>query len=285
MADVRRQLRALFTGKEILLAPGAYDGMGAKLIEKAGFPVVYATGGGIARSMGFPDLGLLSFTEVLQRVREIVRATTLPVIADADTGYGSAVNVIRTVTEFEDAGVAAFHIEDQIFPKRCGHYEGHSLISAEEMAGKIEAAVNARQDPQTVIIARTDARSVYGLEEAVSRARLFLQAGADAIFIEAPGNLAELEMIVKEIKAPLVYNMTESGKSPMLPVAQLADLGFKIVLFPSDLQRAFIGAAKKVLEARLRGEVISLEGMSSFKERDELVDLNYYLELEKRYVR
>jgi len=285
MADVQRQLRALLAGKEILLAPGAYDGMGAKLIEKAGFPVVYATGGGIARSMGFPDLGLLSFTEVLHRVKEIVRATTLPVIADADTGYGSAVNVIRTVREFEDAGVAALHIEDQIFPKRCGHYEGHSLISSEEMAGKIEAAASARKEPATVIIARTDARSVYGLEEAISRARLFLRAGADAIFIEAPGNLAEIETILKEIKAPLVYNMTESGKSPMLPVAKLAALGFKIVLFPSDLQRAFIGAGKRVLAARLDGDVGSLEGMSSFKERDELVGLETYLELEKRYVR
>ena len=285
MADVQRQLRALLAGKEILLAPGAYDGMGAKLIEKEGFPVVYATGGGIARSMGFPDLGLLSFTEVLHRVKEIVRATTLPVIADADTGYGSAVNVIRTVREFEDAGVAALHIEDQIFPKRCGHYEGHSLISSEEMAGKIEAAASARKEPATVIIARTDARSVYGLEEAISRARLFLRAGADAIFIEAPGNLAEIETILKEIKAPLVYNMTESGKSPMLPVAKLAALGFKIVLFPSDLQRAFIGAGKRVLAARLDGDVGSLEGMSSFKERDELVGLETYLELEKRYVR
>src|SRR3972149_11042553 len=282
MADVQRQLRALLAGKEILLAPGAYDGMGAKLIEKAGFPVVYATGGGIARSMGFPDLGLLSFTEVLHRVKEIVRATTLPVIADADTGYGSAVNGIRTVREFEDAGVAALHIEDQIFPKRCGHYEGHSLISSEERAGKIEAAASARKDPAAVIIARTDARSVYGLEEAISRARLFLRAGADAIFIEAPGNLAEIETILKEIKAPLVYNMTESGKSPMLPVAKLAALGFKIVLFPSDLQRAFIGEGKRVLAARLDGDVGSLEGMSSFKERDELVGLETYLELEKR---
>lgn len=285
MADVRSRLRALLTGKEILLAPGAYDGMGAKLIEKAGFPLVYATGGGIARSMGFPDLGLLSFTEVLQRVKEIVRATTLPVIADADTGYGSAVNVIRTVKEFEDAGAAAFHIEDQIFPKRCGHYEGHSLISTDEMAGKIEAAVHARSDPRTVIIARTDARSVFGLEEAIKRARIFLKSGADAIFIEAPGNVEEVETIVKEIRAPLVYNMTESGKSPMLPIAKLAEMGFRIVLFPSDLQRAFIGAGRRVLAARLKGEVGSLEGMGSFKERDELVGLETYLELEKRYVR
>lgn len=285
MAEVRSQLRALLTGKEILLAPGAYDGMGAKLIEKAGFPLVYATGGGIARSMGFPDLGLLSFTEVLQRVKEIVRATTLPVIADADTGYGSAVNVIRTVKEFEDTGVAAFHIEDQIFPKRCGHYEGHSLISTDEMAGKIEAAVHARSDPRTVIIARTDARSVFGLEEAIKRAGIFLKSGADAIFIEAPGKVEEVETIVKEIRAPLVYNMTESGKSPMLPIAKLAELGFRIVLFPSDLQRAFIGAAKKVLGARLQGEVGSIDGMSTFQERDQLVDLNCYLDLEKRYVR
>lgn len=285
MKDARKKLRDLLAGKEILLAPGAFDGLGAKLIERAGFPLVYATGGGIARSMGLPDLGLLSCTEVLQRVREIVHSTSLPVIADADTGYGSAVNVVRTVREFEEAGVAGFHIEDQIFPKRCGHYEGQSLISSEEMAGKIQAAVNARQDPQTVIIARTDARSVYGLEEAISRARLFLQAGADAIFIEAPRAVEEVEAIAREIKAPLVYNMTESGKSPMLPVAKLAELGFKIVLFPSDLQRAFIGAAKRVLEARLKGEVSSLDGMGSFKERDDLVDLNHYLELEKRYVR
>lgn len=285
MTNARSELRSLLRGTEILLAPGVFDGMGAKLVEKAGFPVVYATGGGIARSMGFPDLGLLSFAEVLQRVKEIARATALPVIADADTGYGSAVNVIRTVKEFEDAGVAALHIEDQIFPKRCGHYEGQSLVSTDEMAGKIEAAVHARTDPSMVVIARTDSRSVFGLDEAIKRARIFLQSGADAIFIEAPRSAEELETIGREIRAPLVYNMTDSGKSPMLPPAQLQELGFKIMLFPSDLQRAFIGAARTVLEARRNGEVGTMEGMSSFKERDELVGLEAYLELEKRYVR
>jgi 2-methylisocitrate lyase-like PEP mutase family enzyme len=285
MKDIRNKFRSLLDGKKILLAPGAFDGMGARLIERVGFPVVYATGGGIARSTGFPDLGLLSFTEVLQRVKEIVQATFLPVIGDADTGYGSALNVIRTVKEFENAGVAAFHIEDQIFPKRCGHYDGHSLISVQEMVGKIEAAVHAREDPQTVIIARTDARSVFGLEEAISRARLFVKSGADAIFVEAPRSLEELETIAREIKAPLVYNMTEGGKSPAVPIAKLQELGFKIVLFPSDLQRVFIGAGRKVLEARLSGVVGPLEGMSGFKERDEIIDLNGYLDLEKRYVR
>jgi 2-methylisocitrate lyase-like PEP mutase family enzyme len=285
MKDIRNKFRSLLDGKKILLAPGAFDGMGARLIERVGFPVVYATGGGIARSTGFPDLGLLSFTEVLQRVKEIVQATFLPVIGDADTGYGSALNVIRTVKEFENAGVAAFHIEDQIFPKRCGHYDGHSLISVEEMVGKIEAAVHAREDPQTVIIARTDARSVFGLEEAISRASLFVKSGADAIFVEAPRSLEELETIAREIKAPLVYNMTEGGKSPAVPIAKLQELGFRIVLFPSDLQRVFIGAGRKVLEARLSGVVGPLEGMSGFKERDEIIDLNGYLNLEKRYVR
>lgn len=285
MAGSRTQFRSLLQRKQILLAPGAFDGLSAKLIERAGFPLVYATGGGIARSMGLPDLGLLSFTEVLQRVKEIVRSTSLPVIADADTGYGNALNVIRTVREFENAGVAALHIEDQIFPKRCGHYEGQSLISAQEMKGKIEAAVDARQDRDMVIIARTDACSAFGLDEAVSRAGNFVEAGADAIFIEAPRSLQEIKAIARQIRAPLIFNMTEGGKSPVVSMAKLEELGFKIVLLPSDLQRVFIGAARRVLEARLRGEVGPLEGMSSFKERDEMVGLDSYLHLEKRYVR
>lgn len=285
MRRVRSKLRSLLREGAIILAPGVFDGLGARMVEQAGFPVVYATGGGIARSMGFPDLGLISFTEVLQRVKEIVRASSLPVIADADTGYGSALNVIRTVKEFEDAGVAAFHIEDQIFPKRCGHYEGQSLISVQEMTGKIEAAVHARQDPEMVIIARTDARSVFGLDEAISRARVFVEAGADAIFVEAPRSLEELEIIGRQVKGPLVFNMTVGGKSPAVSTAKLQKLGFNLVLFPSDLQRVFIGGARRVLEARLRGEVDDLEGMSSFKERDKLVDLDGYLDLEKLYVR
>lgn len=281
----RTQLRSLLQGKELLLAPGAYDGLGARLIEKAGFPLVYATGGGIARSMGLPDLGLLSFTEVLQRVKEIVRAVSLPVIADADTGYGNALNVVRTVREFEAAGVAGLHIEDQVFPKRCGHYEGQALIPAQEMAGKIEAAVKARTDPDLFIIARTDARSAIGLEEAMARARLFLEAGADGIFIEALRSLEELEAVGRAIRAPLVFNMTEGGKSPLPPIESLKAMGYKIVLFPSDLQRAFIGIGKRLLARRLKGETGLIEGMSSFQERDEIVDLEGYLELEKRYVR
>ncbi len=285
MIGVRSKFRSMLREEQIILAPGAFDGLGARMIEHAGFPVVYATGGGIARSMGFPDLGLLSFSEVLHKVKEIVRATLLPVIADADTGYGSAINVIRTVKEYEDVGVAALHIEDQIFPKRCGHYEGQSLISVNEMAGKIEAAVHARQDPDTVIIARTDARSAFGLEEAISRSSTFVEAGADAIFIEAPRSLEELETVGRQVKAPLVFNMTEGGKSPVVPITKLQEMGYKVVLFPSDLQRVYIGGARKVLEARLKGRVGPLEGMSGFKERDELVDLDGYLELERRFVR
>lgn len=255
------------------------------MIERAGFPIVYASGGAIARSIGLPDLGLVSFDEALQRIREISRATSLPVIADADTGYGGALNVIRTVSEFEEAGVAGLHIEDQIFPKRCGHYEGQSLITAREMAGKIEAALHARKDPDTLIIARTDARSAVGLDEALARARVFIEAGADVIFVEALASLEEIETIGREIKAPLVFNMTEGGKSPMVPVSKLQELGFKIVLFPSDLQRAFIGTGKRILQERLEAKSGLLEGMCSFKERDEIVDLDRYLNLEERYVR
>jgi 2-methylisocitrate lyase-like PEP mutase family enzyme len=285
MNNSRAQLRSLLKGEQILLAPGAYDGLGAKLIERADFPIVYASGGAIARSIGLPDLGLVSFDEALQRVREISRATSLPVIADADTGYGGALNVLRTVSEFEEAGVAGLHIEDQIFPKRCGHYEGQSLITAREMAGKIEAAVHARKDPDTLIIGRTDARSAIGLSEALDRARIFMEAGADAIFVEALTSLEEVETIGREIKAPLVFNMTEGGKSPMVRISRLQELGFKIVLFPSDLQRAFIGTGKRILQDRLEGKSGLLDGMCSFKERDEIVDLDRYLNLEKRYVR
>ena len=285
MNNSRAQLRSSLQGEQILLAPGAYDGLGAKLIEKAGFPLVYASGGAIARSIGLPDLGLVSFTEVLQRVKEIVRATSLPVIADADTGYGSALNVVRTVKEFEEEGVAGLHIEDQVYPKRCGHYEGQSLIPAQEMAGKIEAAVHARQDPETLIIARTDARSVFGLDEAISRARIFVEAGANAIFVEALVSLEEIKTVGREIKAPLIFNMTEGGKSPTVPISKLQELGFKIVLFPSDLQRAFIGTGKRMLQKRLEGKSGLLEEMCSFKERDEIVDLDRYLNLEKQYVR
>lgn len=285
MRNNRAQLRSLLRGEQILLAPGAYDGLGAKLIEKAGFPLVYASGGAIARSVGLPDLGLISFSEALQRIKEIVRATSLPVIVDADTGYGGALNVIRTVQEFEEAGVAGLHIEDQIFPKRCGHYEGQSLIPIEEMAGKIEAAVDARRDPATLIIGRTDARSAFGLDEALARARVFIEAGADAIFVEALTSLEEIEIIGREIKAPLVFNMTEGGKSPTVPISKLQELGFKIVLFPSDLQRVFIGTGNRLLQQRLQGKSGLLEGMCGFKERDEIVDLDRYLNLEKKYGR
>jgi 2-methylisocitrate lyase-like PEP mutase family enzyme len=207
------QFRRLLEGKAILVAPGAFDGLSARLIEKAGFPLVYVTGGGIARSTGYPDMGLLTMSEVVVRVKNIVDVTEIPVIADADTGYGNALNVIRTVREFETVGVAGIHIEDQITPKKCGHYEGKSLVSEEEMIKKIEAAREARSDPDFVIIARTDARAVEGLEKAIQRGKRYAGAGADMIFVEAPQSVDEIRKIANSISTPLLINMFKGGKT------------------------------------------------------------------------
>lgn len=185
-ATSARRLRERLRAPGLLVAPGVFDGLSARIAELAGFEALYASGGAIARSAGVPDLGLLSLTEVLGRLREIVDATGLPVIADADTGYGSALNVFRTVREFERMGVAALHLEDQVSPKRCGHYAGKQVIPADEMVGKLWAAHEARCDPDLVLIARTDARAVEGLEGAIRRGNLYAREGADLVFVEAP---------------------------------------------------------------------------------------------------
>jgi len=207
----------------------------------------------------------------------------VPVIADADTGYGNALNVRRTVRLYEEAGVAALHLEDQITPKRCGHYEGQEVISAEEMVGKIRAAVEARIDPHLVIIARTDARAAVGLEEALRRAGLYAEAGADVLFVEAPRSLDEVRAIAQAVRTPLLYNLTYSGKSPVLPPAELAALGYRVVIFPADLQLGAIRGMQEVL-AILRREGLTPESLRvSFQERDALVRLADYMILADRY--
>lgn len=280
------QLRTLLKGKGILVAPGAFDGLSARLIERAGFPLIYVTGGGIARSIGYPDMGLITMSEVIIRVKNIVDVTKIPALADADTGYGNALNVMRTVREFEAVGVAGIHIEDQITPKKCGHYEGKSLISEEEMTKKIEAAMEARTDPDFIIIARTDARAVEGLKNAIRRGRRYAEAGADMIFVEAPQSLEEIKEIANSISVPLLINMFKGGKTPLIPMDELGAMGYRIAIVPSPLQLAAIYAMDHLLKILKREGTIEpfSERMASFKERDEIVDLPKFQEWERRFL-
>jgi carboxyvinyl-carboxyphosphonate phosphorylmutase len=229
-----QRLRELLSSDELILAPGVFDGLGARLVEQAGFPAVYMTGFGTAAALlGRPDVGLLTMSEMVENAARIAAACDLPVIADADTGYGNSLNVIRTVQEYERAGVAAIHIEDQVAPKKCGHMEGKQVIAASEMEAKIRAAVAARRSPEFVIIARTDARAVEGLAAAIERARRYREAGADVLFVEAPENEDEIATVARKLDdVPLLFNWAEGGRTPPIDHATLAALGFKIVIFP-----------------------------------------------------
>jgi 2,3-dimethylmalate lyase len=241
------KLRQMLNSPGIILAPGAYDGISARLIERQGFKAVYMTGAGTAASvLGQPDIGLTTLTEMTTHAAHIASCVSLPVIADADTGYGNALNVIRTVREYERAGVAAIHLEDQVFPKRCGHLAGKAVIPAKEFAEKIRAASENRTDPDFIIIARTDARAVNGLDDAIARARLYREAGADVIFVEAPTSREEIERIAREVEAPLLSNQVPGGRTPAVTASELEKLGYKIVIFPAV---GFMAAALAIEEA------------------------------------
>jgi 2-methylisocitrate lyase-like PEP mutase family enzyme len=278
-----QKLRVLLAGDEIVVAPGVFDGLSAKVATAAGFGALYCSGGAVARSSGVPDIGLLTMTEVLARLREVIDATSLPVIADADTGYGNAVNVVRSVREFERLGAAAIHLEDQVAPKKCGHYSGQQLISAEEMVQKLRAALDTRRE--MLIIARTDARGQAGLDEAIRRGRLYADAGADLVFVEAPFTRAEVETIAQSISAPLLINMFEGGRTPLLSAAELAALGYRIMIVPSDLQRAAVKAMRVVAETLRRdGSSLAVRDLlASFDERDALVNLADWTAVDNRY--
>jgi 2-methylisocitrate lyase-like PEP mutase family enzyme len=278
-------LRRLLAAPDIIVAPGVYDGLSARLAARAGFPAVYATGGGIARSLGYPDLGLLCMTEIIDRLLPIVEHAAVPVIADADTGYGNALNVHRAVRAFERAGVAALHLEDQVFPKRCGHLDDKAVVPTSEMVSKLVAARDAATDPDLVLIARTDAIAVEGLEAALGRAQAYAEAGADVIFVEAPRSTAEIEAIARRLRAPLLINMFLGGKTPLVPLARLRELGYRIVIIPSDLQRAAIRAMEETLAAiRRDGNSSALaERMASFTDRESIVGTDAYLERDRRY--
>jgi carboxyvinyl-carboxyphosphonate phosphorylmutase len=229
-----RRLRQLLATGETVVAPGAYDALSARLIEEAGFPAVYMTGFGTAASLlGRPDIGLLTGSEMIDNGRRIAGCVGIPVIADADTGYGNLINVIRTVREYERAGVAGIHLEDQVMPKRCGHLTGKALVPAAEMVAKVRAAVAARTDPDFVVIARTDARAVEGMGAALDRAARYCDAGADVLFVEAPENTQEVERIADTFTGiPLLFNWAESGRTPPISMARLTELGFRIVILP-----------------------------------------------------
>jgi len=281
-------LRSILKGPEILIAPGAHNAFTARIIEQAGFKAVYMTGSGAAMDLlGLPDLGFLTMSEMVAHARNIVQATTLPVIADADNGYGNALNVMRTVREYEKAGVAALHIEDQVAPKRCGHFAGKEVISREEMIGKIKAALDARKDQNLMIIARTDARAVLGLDEALKRGVAYSEAGADMIFVDAPESAEELRVIARSIPAPVMANMSEGGKTPLLSAKELQDLGYKLVIYP----RSAAGAAAKAIQdlmAVLQRDGTTekyLDRIVSFEGRNRITGLTYYQELERKYLR
>ncbi|MGH7061730.1 MAG: isocitrate lyase/PEP mutase family protein, partial [Stellaceae bacterium] len=225
--EMRQQLRRLIERGGYTMAPGAYDTLTARLVEQAGFDAVYLTGGGYSRANGYPDLGLLTLGENVRFIGMTVEAVGIPVIADADTGYGNAINVIRTVREYEKSGVAAFHLEDQVSPKKCGHYEGKEVIPLAEMVGKIKAAVDTRRDAGLVVIARSDARAVEGLRAAIDRVNAYLEAGADIGFVEAPQNEEELRIVGREVAGPALVNVFEGGKTPMLPASALEAMGFR----------------------------------------------------------
>jgi 2-methylisocitrate lyase-like PEP mutase family enzyme len=273
------RLRALLAAGDVVVAPGVWDGLSARLTAAAGFPAVYATGGGIARSLGYPDLGLLSLAEIVARLANVVEHAGVPVIADADTGYGNALNTRRAVREFERAGVAALHLEDQTFPKRCGHYDDKAVVPAGEMVQKLRAARDAMTDGDLVLIARTDALAVEGLGGAIARAQAYAEAGADVIFVEAPVSVEQIETIARRVPQPKLINMFQGGKTPLLPAARLGALGYRIVIIPGDLQRAAIRAMQDVLAAIARdGSSAALaDRMASFKERESVVDTDGWL--------
>jgi 2-methylisocitrate lyase-like PEP mutase family enzyme len=283
----RQILKQLFKRDRLLVAPGCFDGLSARLVEEAGFEAAYLSGGAVARSMGIPDIGLVTMSEVIERAAQVVAAVKIPIIADADTGYGNAVNLVRTVREFERTGVAAIHIEDQITPKRCGHLDGKEVIPLPEMENKLQAALASRNDPDFLIIARTDARGVHSFDDAISRGRAFGKLGVDAIFVEAPQSEAELEEIPRALPdVPLLVNVFKGGKTPMLPVERLQQMGYRIAIYPSETQRAAIHAMRQALGLLKReGTTEKMDdALTTFKERDKVVGLDEWQRLEKQYL-
>lgn len=282
-----RELRRLLERDELVILPGAYDGLTARLIELAGFPAVYATGAGISNSqLALADVGLITMSEMLDQVRKMIAAVQVPIIADVDTGYGNAVNLFRTVREFVRVGVAAVQIEDQVIPKKCGHFDGKLLIPFDEAVLKIRAAIEARGDSELVIIARTDAIEVAGFDEAMRRARAYFEAGADALFVEAPRTRDELAAIGRDLPGIKIANIVEGGRTPIIPAADLTAMGFKVAIYANLLLRSSVKAIQQSLtHLRKHGDSDGLlDRMITMEERGRVTQKDFLDALEKRFV-
>ncbi|MEO3977713.1 methylisocitrate lyase [Streptomyces sp. CAU 1734] len=276
--DKRRSFRRRLASGELLRLPGAFNPLSARLIERRGFDGVYVSGAVLSADLGLPDIGLTTLTEVAARTRQITRVTDLPTLADADTGFGEPMNVARTVQEFEDAGLAGLHIEDQVNPKRCGHLDGKQVVDADTAVRRIRAAVDARRDPDFLIVARSDVRAAEGVEATIERARRLVDAGADAVFPEALRTLEEFSRVRAAVDVPLLANMTEFGKSELFTVDQLRDAGVNIVIWPVSLLRMAMGAADRGLTTLLdRGSLTDrLDEMQHRRDLYDLVDYEGY---------
>jgi 2-methylisocitrate lyase-like PEP mutase family enzyme len=284
--SARRTLRGLIEGKRGLVVPGAYDAVSGRLVERAGFQAVYMTGYGTSASrLGLPDLGFAGLAEMADHARNLAATVSIPLIADADTGYGNALSVRRTVQTYEAAGVAGLHIEDQVAPKRCGHLAGHQIVARAEFAGKIRAAVEARADRDLVVIARTDAISAEGFDEALRRGEAAAKAGADMLFIEAPRDEAQVVEIARTFDTPLLYNYAPGGRSPLLPFARLRELGYAVIILPVDTLLVATKAITDFLrEVGTRDDVLGLEDRYvPFAEFNELIGVTRHLQLAARY--
>lgn len=284
--DIRRKLRERLAADEILVAPGVHDGLTAKIIEQEGFEALYMTGYGTSASMlGKPDVGLLTLTEMAARASRLADCVDIPLIADADTGYGNAVNVVRTVREYEKAGVACIQLEDQVAPKKCGHMTGREIISTEEMTGKIKAACDSRQDDNLMIMARTDARTTCGIEEAIERGRAYEEAGADIIFIESPESKEEMKKITSAFSVPVLANMVEHGRTPFLNTAELQNIGYDLVIFPVSATYAMAKAVQEVMRAlKTTGSTESMKDlMLDFQDFNQLIGLPVIRSMETHY--
>lgn len=284
---VTSRLRELIERPEILPAMGGYDALSARLVEQAGGEVVYMSGSSVSTSVhGYPDVGLTTMTEMVERARGMAGAVDVPVFCDADTGYGNPVNVMRAVEEYERAGVAGIHIEDQTFPKKCGHFDEKGVVPTEEMVGKVRAATDAREDDDFVVIARTDARAVEGFDAAVERSRAYVDAGADVLFFEAPTTREELERVGEAFPdVPLLANMTEGGRTPLFTASEFEEMGYDLVIYPATgfkaaakaMQELYAEIAETGTQAGMMDRLVTWEG------RNEITGLDEMVELEERY--
>jgi len=282
-----KRLRQMIDSGEFLIAPGVFDCLTARLAEVAGVKAIYMTGSGVSISrLGAPDIAILSFAEIVDQAKRIADVSGLPLIADADTGYGGPLNVIRTVREFERAGVSAIQIEDQDWPKRCGHELGRTVVSVQEMVGRIKAAVDTRTDPDFLVVARTDARTSNGLQDAIDRSQAYEQAGADVIFVESPESIEEMRAINKSVQVPSLSNQVEGGRTPMRPAAELAALGYKLAIYPNSITRLIAGVGQGFYrDLQQAGSTAQYaDRMVDHRKLWDLFDYPDFIELEKRYL-